>query len=238
MFCSAMDVPESPFSFFESEIERLYGLRLHKHQLKENSIAELLNKRRSVAQMYLSSVSRLFLIPDDCFPDPQNIVARFPRALDVIVCCERMFRHNPKAAAIGLVTYRFCSILKTIDAHGGAELAVCVDQAGDDQNLILMLNLVRERLAEPTEQEMPENDPSSSYESQDECGWETVARLSSSDAEVDDDEAIPMSNLKTRFHANGHDDPQADDSDLIAFIAASALDFWGDSPSYEIMLQK
>lgn len=223
MFCSAMDVPESPFSFFESEIERLYGLRLHKNQLRENSIPVLLEKRRSVAQMYLSSVSRLFLIPDDCFPDPQKIVARFPRALDVIVCCERMFRHNPKAAAIGLVTYRFCSIIKTIDAHGGAELAERVDQAGDDENLIVMLNLVRQRLAEPSEQEMPENEPSSSDESQEECGWE-----------AEDKESIPMSNLKTRFHR----DEQADDSDLIAFIAASAPDAWDDGQAYQIMLQK
>jgi hypothetical protein len=235
-----MDVKESPFAFFGKQTLRLRDLQVQEKELTYYPIPTLLQKRNGVVQIYQSFLAHMLDVPADYFPGRQQVLSKFPRDPDVVVCYTRMFPNDCKAAAIGLVAYRFSRLLKSIDEAGGPELAVLVNQDDNqrvDSSLSLMLDAVRTRLAVRPAEEIPENEPSSSYESyaSEQTGvWQKAASLSSSDAEEEDDFLMLMGNQKRTIRVHGdleksefRSDAEVGDSDLIAFISLSGLDSWG-----------
>jgi len=247
MFCSGMDVEESPFAFFGKQTLRLRDLQVQEEELMDCPIPALLEKRNGLMAIYQSSLAHMLDVPANYFPDTRQALSKFPRDSDVVVCYTKMFPNDCKAAAIGLVAYRFSQLLKSIDKAGGPELAALVSQGDSkriDSSLSLMLDAMRQRLAMATAEEIPENEPSSTYESyaseQSDGAWQKAASLSASDAEEEEmDDSLIFGNQKrtVRFHDDlenneSRDDAEVADSDLIVFIASVEPDAWGSEHEY------
>jgi hypothetical protein len=169
-----MESDDKPLSFFTSQALRLRDLQVRESQLQEYPIHTLLEKRNGVAQLYLSTISHLLDMPAERFPSSEAVVSKLPRSPEVLVCYKSLFKGDPKAAAIGVLTYRFHKLMEFIDKMGGPELAKLVGpNAQMDSAVGLMLDAVRLRVnpesrpcVADASQAAPDNDPSSSYGSE------------------------------------------------------------------------